>query len=283
MITGSGEGAALTHHRFAVNGVEFHCVEAGRGPLVVLLHGFPEFWYSWRRQIPALAGAGFRVVAPDLPGYNESSKPPDAASYRLLNVANDVAALIERLGAPCVLAGHDWGASVAWLVAMHRPDLLRKLVALNIPHPAPLLREIRRSTRQKLKLAYQLFFQPPLLPELLMPLLMPFVLRRMGRFTRDDIRVYRRSWRGFDTRRAMCNYYRALRRYRGELSRNVLPVRVPTLFIWGEREPVVTREATENFDEWVADLRIVRVAGAGHFVQTDQPEIVNELLIEFAR
>jgi len=283
-VTGTpGGGTALTHHFLAVHGVELHYVEAGRGPLVVLLHGFPEFWYSWRRQIPALVDAGFRVVAPDLPGYNESSKPPDIADYRLAAIAADIAALIEHLGAPCVLVGHDWGASVSWVVAMTRPDLLRKLVAMNIPHPAPLLRNIRRSTRQKLKLLYQLYFQPPFLPELLMPFVLPLLLRRMGRFTREDIREYRKSWRRFDTRRAMCNYYRALRRFRGELRKSMLPVNVPTLFIWSENEPVVMREATENFDEWVPDLRIARIADAGHFVQTDQPEIVSELLIDFAR
>lgn len=267
----------------SINGVDVHYVDAGRGPLVVLLHGFPEFSYSWRKQIPALAAAGFRVVAPDLRGYNESSKPQHVADYRLANVAGDIAGLIERLGAPCVLAGHDWGASVAWVVAMRRPEVLRKLVAINIPHPAPLLRQIRRSKRQKLKLLYQLYFQPPLLPELLMPFVMPIVMRRMGRFTREDIRTYRESWRGFDTRRAMCNYYRALRRFRGELSRSIARVDVPTLLIWSEHEPVVMREATEDFDEWVPNLRIARVADAGHFVQTDQPDIVNELLIDFAR
>ena len=272
----------LSHHRISVNGVDVHYVDAGSGPLVVLLHGFPEFWYSWRKQIPALAAAGFRVVAPDLRGYNESSKPQHVDEYRLKTIAGDIAALIEQLGAPCVLVGHDWGAIVAWAVAMMRPELLRKLVAMQIPHPAPLLRNIRRSTRQKLKLLYQLWFQPPLLPELTIPILMPLLLRRMGRFTSEDIATYRKSWRGFDTRRAMANYYRALRRFRREIRDLMQPVRVPTLFIWSEHEPVVMREATEDWDEWVPDLRIARVAGAGHFVQTDQPDIVNELLIEFA-
>ena len=124
---------------------------------------------------------------------------------------------------------------------------------------------------------------PPVIPELLMPVVLPLLLRVMGRFTRDDIREYRKSWPRFDTRRAMCNYYRALMRFRGELRRSMLRVDVPTLFLWSENEPVVTRAATENFDEWVPDLRIVRIADAGHFVQTDHPEIVNELLIEFAK
>jgi epoxide hydrolase 4 len=273
----------LTHHRVSVNGIELHYVEAGTGPLVVLVHGFPEFWYSWRHQIPALVNAGLRVVAPDLRGYNESSKPKRVEDYRLAAAATDIAALIDHLGPPCVLVGHDWGASISWLVAMMRPELLTKLAVISIPHPGALLREIRRSSRQKMKLVYQLFFQPPVIPEILMPMVMPLMLRRMGRFTPDDIAELRRSWRDFAARRGMANYYRAIRKFRGELRRYTSRVDLPTLLIWGEREPVVTREATENLDEWVPNLRVVRIAGAGHFVQTDEPELVSELLIEFAK
>jgi pimeloyl-ACP methyl ester carboxylesterase len=273
----------LTHHHITVNGIDLHYVEAGRGPLIVLLHGFPEFWYSWRKQIPALAGAGFRVVAPDLRGYNESSKPPNVDDYRLTLVAADIAALIEQLGAPCILVGHDWGGITSWLLAMTRPELLRKLVILNMPHPVPLLRELRRSTRQKLKMTYQLFFRPPFFPERLMRWLLPLVLRKGGRFTREDLVEYKKAWRNLATRRAMANYYRAFGRNRGELRQHLRPINLPTLLIWGVREPVFLRETTEDFDEYVPNLRIVRVDRAGHFVQTDAPEIVNELLIDFAR
>lgn len=265
-----------------MNGADLHYVEGGAGPLVVLLHGFPEFWYSWRRQIPALIDAGFRVVAPDLRGYNESSKPEHADDYKLTTVATDIASLIEHLGAPCVLAGHDWGGLVSWLVAMMRPELLRKLVVLNTPHPVPFLRELRRSRRQKIKLIYQLFFQPPVIPELLMPMLLPLLLRFAGRFTREEIREYKKAWRDFATRRGMANYYRAVRRNRREVRQHIRPIDIPTLLIWGEREPVFLRETTEDFDEYVPDLRIARIADAGHFVQTDAPEIVSELLVEFA-
>ncbi len=273
----------VTHHHITVNGVDLHYVEAGCGPLIVLLHGFPEFWYSWRKQIPALADAGFRVVAPDLRGYNESSKPSRVDDYRLTLVAGDIAALIEQLGAPCILVGHDWGGITSWLLAMMRPELLRKLVILNMPHPVPLLRELRRSKRQKLKMAYQLFFRPPFVPELLMRFLLPMVLRKGGRFTREDLTEYKKAWRNIETRRAMANYYRAFGRNRGELRQHLRPINLPTLLIWGAREPVFLRETTEDFDEYVPNLRIVRVDRAGHFVQTDAPEIVNELLIEFAR
>ena len=135
--------------------------------------------------------AGFRVVAADLRGYNESSKPPHVSDYRLVTIANDIAALIEEeLDEPTVLVGHDWGGLVSWLLAMMRPELLRKLVVLNMPHPVPLVREIHRSTRQKLRLAYQLFFRLPMIPALLMPLILPTVAdlgrARSGLHARDD-------------------------------------------------------------------------------------------------
>lgn len=274
---------AVASHRVTVNGVELHYVEAGSGPAVVLLHGFPEFWYSWRKQIPALAAAGFHAIAPDLRGYNDSEKPPAIEDYRLTVVAKDIAALIEHIGGPVVLAGHDWGALTAWYVAMTRPELVRKLVILNVPHPVAFSRELRRSKLQKLKMAYQLFFQPPAIPEMLMPLALPLMMRSAGRFTREDIAEYKKSWRKTGVKRAMANYYRAVARYRRELRELVRPIHMPVLLIHAQHEPVFMRAAFEDFDEWVPDLRIARVASAGHFVQTDEPELISDLLIDFAK
>lgn len=257
-----------------------HYVESGSGPLVVLLHGFPEFWYSWRRQMPALASAGFHVVAPDLRGFNDSPKPSRISDYRLTHVIDDVAALIERHGAPCSLVGHDWGGLVSWYLAMSRPDLVRRLVVLNIPHPVPFLRELRASRSQKLRLAYQLLFLPPLLPELLMPIVLPRLLRG---FSREEINEYKKAWAKPGARRGMANYYRAIRRYRGELRPLIHRIDIPTLLIWGEKEPVFTAATLEGMEEWVTDLRIAKIGGAGHFVQTDEPELVTDLLLEFLR
>jgi epoxide hydrolase 4 len=276
------DAVSLTSHRVVVNGVELHYVEAGAGPLVVLAHGFPEFWYSWRRQIPALVAAGFRVVALDLRGYNESAKPAGVEAYKLTTVAADIAALIEHLGAPCVLVGHDWGGFASWVVAMTRPELIRRLAILNIPHPAPFAREMRRHFSQKLRMAYQLYFQPPGLAELTMRPIFRRVMRRGGRFSAADIVEYDKAWSQPGATRAMANYYRAIRKYRSELRPLIKPIEKPVLLIWGEKEPVFRRSTTEDFDEWVPDLRIARIAGAGHFVQTDEPEIVSDLLIEFA-
>src|SRR5437763_1427807 len=131
----------LVHGTANLGDVRLHYVEAGDGPLVVLLHGFPEYWYSWRHQIPALAAAGFRVVAPDLRGYNLSSKPRRVRAYDVEYLARDVARLIECCGAEraAAVVGHDWGGGVAWTVAMRYPALLERLAILNVPHPARML------------------------------------------------------------------------------------------------------------------------------------------------
>ncbi len=270
--------------RAQIGDVELHYVEAGSGPLVVLLHGFPELWYSWRKQIPALVAAGFRVIAPDLPGYNDSSKPTDVAAYRPLAIARDIAGLIAQSGdVPCTVVGHDWGGLAAWLLAMCHSDVVSRLVVMNSPHPVPYGRELRSSSSQKLRAAYQLFFAMPLLPCLVVrPLLAP-LMRRMARLTNHELAEYRTSWRKPRAMRSMLNYYRALKRYRGELRSVIKRIDVPTLLIWGERDPVFIRATTENFTEWVPDLRVERIPEAGHFVQSEAPEKVNELLIAFLK
>jgi pimeloyl-ACP methyl ester carboxylesterase len=261
--------------------VKLHYDSEGDGPLVVLLHGFPEFRRSWKRQLPALAHAGFRAVAPDLRGYGDSPKPKNVEAYVIPEVAGDVIELIESLSSvPVVLVGHDWGAVVAWNLAMMRPDLVRKLVILNVPHPAAIARELQRSWPQRFKLLYQLFFQLPVLPELFMRVFGRLLLRPSGRFTREEIAEYARQWRGNLT--PMLHYYRALRKSRGMMRKLFRRIEVPTLILWGEREPVFNASALEDLDPWVADVRIERIPGAAHFVQTDAPEEVTRLLIDFA-
>jgi pimeloyl-ACP methyl ester carboxylesterase len=255
--------------------------EEGDGPLVVLLHGFPENRRAWRHQIPALARAGFRVVAPDLRGYGDSPKPREIDAYDLREIAGDVIELIESTGVvPCILIGHDWGATVAWFVAMMRPDLIERLAILNIPHPAAMTRELKRNRVQRRKMLYALFFQLPLLPEIVMRCFGKRILRRLGPFTSEELEQYARAWRG--SLGPMLNYYRALRRTRGELRKLIRPIEMPVLFIWGEREPFVVPEALEGWEPWVHNLRIERIAHARHFVQHDAPERVNQLLVDFA-
>jgi pimeloyl-ACP methyl ester carboxylesterase len=261
--------------------VQLHFESAGEGPLIVLLHGFPESSRSWRRQLPALASAGFRAVAPDLRGYARSPKPTGIEAYLMTEIVGDVVELIESASSrPVVLVGHDWGAVVAWNLAMMRPDLVRRLVILNVPHPAAIKRELGRSMRQRARLLYQVFFQLPVLPELFMKLFGRMLLRSAGRFTREEIDAYAHEWRGSLT--PMLNYYRALRRSRGMMRKLFRRIDVPTVILWGEREPVFLPTALDDPGQWVTDVRIERVADAGHFVQTDAPEEVTRLILREA-
>lgn len=261
--------------------MQLHFDAEGDGPLVVLLHGFPESARAWKRQLPSLARAGFRAVAPDLRGYGRSPKPAGADAYVVTEVVADVVELIESMSSvPVVLVGHDWGAVAAWNLAMLRPDLVCKLVILNVPHPAAIRRELQRSTRQKVKLLYQLFFQLPVLPELFMKLFGRMLLHRAGRFTREDTAAYRSEWRGSLT--TMLHYYRAIPKSRGLLRKLFRRIDLPTLILWGEREPVFLPAALEDLGEWATDVRIERIAGAAHFLMADAPDEVSRLVIEFA-
>lgn len=261
--------------------MQLHFDSEGDGPLVVLLHGFPESRRSWRRQLPSLARAGFRAVAPDLRGYAQSPKPSGVDSYVMTEIVGDVVALIESLTEkPAVVVGHDWGAVVAWNLAMMRPDLVRRLVILNVPHPAAIARELRRSRKQKRKLLYQLFFQLPLLPELFMKMFGRTLLHRAGRFTKEETAAYAREWRGSLT--PMLNYYRAIGRSRAAMRKLFRRIDLPTLILWGEREPVFLPSGLEDLGEWVTNVRIERIAGAGHFAQTDAPDEVTRLILDFA-
>jgi pimeloyl-ACP methyl ester carboxylesterase len=284
---GAGSGFAT------VNGVRLHCVEAGSGPPVVLLHGFPEFWYAWRHQIPALAEAGFRAVAPDLRGYNLSEKPPGVGAYELRHLVADVAGLIRWTGAPsAVLVGHDWGGVIAWHVAKHHPDLVRRLIILNAPHPVVMKRELG-SWAQRRRSWYAVAFQIPALPELAIRALDFAILRRIlrrdpvrpGAFTGDDIEAYVRALSQPGALTATINYYRALRagsrgRPSGPRWRDTV-IAAPTLLIWGERDRYLGLPLLDDLERLVDSLRIERIPDASHWVQADAPERVNELILDF--
>lgn len=225
----------VSHGYVQLDEVRLHVVEAGEGPLVVLLHGFPEFWYSWRFQIPVLVRQGFRVVAPDMRGYNLSDKPAGVRAYRVERLAADVAQLIERLGEDkAAVVGHDWGGMVAWWFAMRHPDRLSRLAVLNCPHPEHALAMMRSRTQRK-KSAYMLYFQVPWLPERMLghdggEMLRKIFRRdpeREGAFSEADIDRYVQALSG-PSMHAALNYYRALLR-RSPLAqhRALRPIEVP--------------------------------------------------------
>jgi epoxide hydrolase 4 len=268
--------------------VRLHYVEAGDGPLVVLLHGFPEFWFGWRSQIPALAAGGFRAVAPDMRGYNLSSRPAGVAAYDTDRLAADVRDLIRERGADrAFLVAHDWGAGVAWATAMNHPEVVERLAILNAPHPRRMLHALRRP-RQLARSWYMFFFQLPWLPERLLRAAGWSALRRAfddarpGAFTPHDISRYVEAWSQPGAPTAMLNYYRAAFRQTRRARARTGPVRAPTLVIWGERDRHLGAELAEPDRADVPNLeRVVRLPDASHWVQHDEPERVGQLLIEF--
>ncbi len=279
----------MRHGYADLSEVRLHYVEAGEGPLVVLLHGFPEFWYSWRAQIPALVAAGFRVVAPDMRGYNLSSRPRGVAAYDMHHLTGDVRELIaERGGERAMLVGHDWGAAVAWATAFTHPDVVDRLAILNVPHPRRLLAGLR-TARQLRKSWYMFFFQLTWLPERLVSRNRWQFFRdlfehdaRAGAFTSADIERYVEAWSRTGAATATINYYRAaFRRTPARAAARIQPIVAPTLVIWGERDRHLGAELAEPERRDVPNLERVERLDASHWVQHDEPETVNRLLIEF--
>jgi pimeloyl-ACP methyl ester carboxylesterase len=277
----------LTDGYAEVNGVRLHYVEAGSGPLVVLLHGFPEFSYSWHRQIPALVQAGYRVVAPDMRGYNLSEKPGSWRDYDATALGGDVAALIRHFDVERAhVVGHDWGAAVAYLTAMEHPEVVERVAILNVPHPARMLAGFR-TLKQLRKSWYMFFFQLPFIPERLLAANDFRALRGALRespngFSREDLERYVESWSRPGALKGMLNYYRAaLRQTPGRALARMSPIAAPVLVIWGERDSVLGRELALPEPKWVPNARVEYLPDATHWVQHDAPERVNELLVEF--
>ncbi|MCX7707089.1 MAG: alpha/beta fold hydrolase [Anaerolineae bacterium] len=282
--------AGLITHRYAdLPEVRLHYVEAGRGPLVVLLHGFPEAWFAWQHQIPALVAAGLRVVAPDMRGYNLSDKPAGVASYALDRLADDVAALIRWCGAEqASVVGHDWGAVVAWAFAMRHPEMLTRLAILNVPHPARMARGLR-TLRQLRKSWYMFFFQLPWLPEAAFRAgdyaFLRATLRRdpvrARAFSDEDIERYVAAAAQPGALTAGMNYYRWIIRHPRAAFAGLRRIEAPVLVIWGEQDRYLGPELAEPGKKWVPNCRVERLPDASHWVQADAAERVNELLVGF--
>ncbi len=274
----------VEHLHLQAGEVRLHCAAMGPkdGPLVILLHGFPECWVSWRYQLPALAAAGFRAVAPDLRGYGGSDKPRGVAAYAIERLVGDVAALIAALGREKAdVIGHDWGGEVAWHLAMWNPERVRRLLILNIPHPARMRRALR-TFRQLRKSWYVFFFQLPVLPE---RFISPESIRRALRYlparrgAYDDADIDAIVAAAGD-RTAPINYSRAAARYRGPTWK---PVQAETLILWGDRDRFLLAELAEPEPRWVPRVRVEHIPEASHCVQADAPDRVNQLLLAFLR
>lgn len=274
----------------SLNEVRLHVTQDGPadGRLVILLHGFPEFWYCWKEQIKPLASAGYRVLAPDQRGYNLSSKLLGVASYRLEDAGKDVLGLMDSLERErATIVGHDWGGGVGWWLAAHHPERVERLAILNMPHPLVIERTLLRSPAQVLRSLYAAFFQFPWLPEAILrnndwDLLVKNMqaTSRPGTFSEADYEQYRRAWWQKGAITGMLNWYRANLRYRLDFP-NGGSISVPTLIIWGAKDTVLGREMAQESLNLCRQGKMVMFEEATHWVQHEEASQVSSLLLDF--
>ena len=284
------EAQNLEHVFLPTNGIRLHVVQSGSryGDLVILLHGFPEFWYGWRRQIQPLANAGLRVWVPDQRGYNLSDKPRGLDAYKLDELAKDIVGLMDAAGVnKCYLAGHDWGAAVAWWVALHYPERLHKLAILNVPHPAVMMQTLSNSITQLKKSWYMFFFQIPFLPEAILRNndweLVEKLMKagsKPGSFNAADFEQYRHAWWRKNAVTSMLNWYRAVIQKPPDLKGN-LRIQVPTLILWGANDIALGREMARPSLDLCDHGKLVFFEQTSHWVQHDESETVNKYLLDF--
>ncbi len=275
------------HSDILTNGIRMHYVTQGSGPLIVLLHGFPEFWYSWRLQIPFLAHLGYTVVAPDLRGYDNSDKP--RTGYSVANLLRDIVGLIRGLGEEkAIIVGHDWGGALAWAFAAAYPQMTERLIVLNAPHPDALLRELRNP--QQLRKSWYIFaLQIPWLPEYMLGRNHAAAIGRMiydaavqkEAFPPSVLARYREAMNKPGALRASISYYRALFRNPSRPAGSEIQITVPTLLIWGEQDIALDIALTKDLEQWVPNIQVRRIPDSGHWVQQEKPDLVNQWLAEF--
>ena len=267
-------------HRYADSkGVKIHYATLGKGPLVVMIHGFPDFWYSWRKQMRVLADGNYRVAAVDLRGYNQSDQPKGVESYAMPVLIEDIAAVIAAESAKsAVVVGHDWGGVIAWNLAMQRPQLVDLLVICNLPHPAGIARELANNPQQRQNSAYAFNFQKPDAHKQLSP-------ERLASWVNDAVALPRYiDAFGDSDFEAMLNYYKANypRPDAPAAPREFPKVKAPVLMFHGLKDQALLPGALNGTWEWVEkDLTIITIPEAGHFVQQDAAAQVSTTLLDW--
>ena len=270
----------LSHHRVHVNGTELHYVEMGTGPLVLLLHGFPEFWWSWRHVIPSLAPS-FRVVAPDMRGYHLSAKP--ASGYDLATLAGDVAALVEHLGTPAMIAAHDWGGVVAYQTAMDHPGAVERLAILNAPHPDAWIAGWLNHPEQQRKSWYVfLDLLPDFQEELYLEQFRAGTIRLARVMPPEDVATYRRAFEIPGSATAALNYYRELVRDMPR-RRHVAPRRItcPVSVLWGVLDLALDPVVNDIARAWIDDFSVTYFPTNWHWLAVERPQAVTDHLRAF--
>jgi pimeloyl-ACP methyl ester carboxylesterase len=276
-----------------VNGISLHVVLAGpaNGKPLVLLHGFPEFWFAWRRQIDHFASAGYRVIMPDQRGYNLSDKPSGIANYSIDLLAKDVVSVLDAVAdSKAFVVGHDWGAAVTWYLAARYPDKIHRAAMLSVPHPRVFIRHLVLNPAQLRKSWYMFFLQVPWLPELIVRRQDWALLVRAlqynssaGAFSDFDIAQYKESWAQKGASTAMLNAYRAALQRPSKLALDAAAsrVKVPALLIWGKGEQFAVEAMAKESLGYCDDARLEVFESASHWIQHEQPARLNTMVSEF--
>src|SRR2546422_4007183 len=293
--------APMLKHEYAeVNGQRLHYVTAGKGKMIMFVHGFSEFWYEWKNQLTQF-GRDYQAVAPDMRGYIFSANPAEVDQYQIKYLVEDLRALAEKLGhKKFILVAHDWGGAVAWAFAIAHPDYLEKLVIINAPHPAVFQRELRENPAQQKASQYTIMFRSAQAEQILSAnnyaALVQAVLGaglKTGVFTEADKQAYLEAWSQPGALTGGLNYYRASRvgpptgddKQAPSFAAGLpsLEVKVPTLVIWGEKDTALLTGNLEGLDKFVPKLTIKRIPDGTHWVIHEQPTLVNEYIREFIK
>jgi len=285
-----------------VNGIPLHYVSVGQGKLIMFVHGFPEFWYEWEKQLVEF-GQDYQAVAPDMRGYNLSSKPADVEKYHVKNLIEDLRALAEHLGhAKFIMVAHDWGGAVAWSAAIRYPELLEKLIIINSPHPAVFARELLNNPDQQKASRYMLMLRSAEAERVLSEnnfARLKDVLVQFGskwEMTDEERQKYIDAWSQPGALIGSLNYYRASPLYPPtsksveeqissilNLPKEMFAVKVPTLVIWGEEDRALLTGNLDGLEEYIEDLTVKRIPDGTHWVIHEQPELVNSLIRDFIK
>ncbi|WP_299289655.1 alpha/beta hydrolase [uncultured Mucilaginibacter sp.] len=277
----------ITSQFYNVNGITLHAATAGpqQGKMMLFLHGFPEFSLGWKKQLLFFAAKGFRVIAPDQRGYNLSSKPKGVKAYRIENLVEDMVGLIQQLSTEkVILVGHDWGGGVAWELAGQYPELIEKLIVLNMPHLRVMRETLKSNARQMLRSWYTGFFQIPFLPEWMISWFNFKLMERsiigtalQNTFTRLEIGQYKSAWRQPGAVRAMINWYRAYKYSRPAFKR----IQIPTLILWGTQDKFLLPQMAGKSNMLCAKGKLIYIDDATHWLHHEKAAKINQLILNF--
>lgn len=286
----------VEHHYANINGIKLHYAAAGTGPLILFIHGFPEFWYAWKEQLAEFS-RDHRAVAPDTRGYNLSDKPSDVKAYRPKHLVEDLRQLIDHLsGRPCIVVAHDWGGAVAWNLAIQHPDYVSKLIIINSPHPFAFARALKHDPEQMAASEYMLLLRSSKAERVMSEdnfRRLEAMLRRGNTAwpTETDMACYREAWSRPGALTGGLNYYRASPLHPAsaeepgatalDLDPAQFTVNVPTLVVWGEQDAALRPQLLDGLEQLVPNLTIERIPEGSHWVAHEFPDRVHRAIRRF--